>query len=183
MNEESGRLNCRVRVVERGGVTVRQQLMKTDMSGSAPCKMNDCLLCLTNPGEGGGSAHQRSGALNSGTCIICKEEHGENFEAVYFGESGDSGYVRTSGPSGHGDSIEKKDDNNAFAKHLQIHHPDRVGDKRAFRFSVLRTFKSSLMRQIWEAVLIYQSKASTKLNSRSEWHQPCIDRIIVTREM
>ena len=183
VNEESGRLNCRIRVVERGGVTVKQQLMKTDMSRSAPCKMNDCLLCLTNPGEGGGAAHQRSGALYSGTCLICKEEHGENFESVYFGESGDSGYVRTSGPSGHGDCIEKNDGNNAFAKHLQIHHPDRVGDKRAFKFSVLRTFRSSLMRQVWEGVLIYKSKASTKLNSRSEWHQPCIDRIVVSREI
>ena len=81
------------------------------------------------------------------------------------------------------DCIEKKDGNNAFAKHLEIHHPDRMGDKRAFRFSVLRTFKSSLMRQIWEAVKIHQAKADTSLNSRSEWHQPCIDRIVVTREM
>ena len=153
------------------------------MGRSARCKMNDCLICLTKPGEGGGAAHQRSGALYSGTCLICKEEHGENFEAVYFGESGDSGYVRTSGPSGHGDCIEKKDGNNAFAKHLEIHHPGRMGDKRAFRFSVARTFKSSLMRQIWEAVRIYGSRANISLNSRSEWRQPAIDRIVVTREM
>ena len=60
----------------------------------------------------------------------------------------------------HCDCIERKDVNNAFAKHLQEHHPDRAGDKMAFQFKVARTFRSSLMRQIWEAVKIHGSKAT-----------------------
>ena len=70
----------------------------------------------------------------------------------------------------------------AFAKHLEDHHQDRMGDKMAFRFKIARTFRSSLMRQIWEAVKIHGSKATIVLNSKAEWMQPAIDRIVVTRE-
>ena len=52
----------------------------------------------------------------------------------------------------------------------------------AFQFKVARTFRSSLMRQIWEAVKIHGSKATIVLNSKAEWMQPAIDRIVVTRE-
>ena len=111
--------------------------------------------------------------------MICPAENGDDFEAVYWGESGDSGYVRI---NEHFDCIERQDQNNAFSKHLQEHHPARVGDKMAFMFKVARTFKSPLMRQIWEAVKIHGSKATIVLNSKSEWMQPAIDRIVVTRE-
>ena len=50
--------------------------------------------------------------------------------------------------------------NNAFAKRLADHHQDREGDFRAFAFRVLKTFKSSLYRQVTEAVKIHGSKAS-----------------------
>ena len=42
-------------------------------------------------------------------------------------------------------------------------------------------FRISLIRQIWEAVKIYGSKATIVLNSKAEWMQPAIDRIVVTR--
>ena len=61
--------------------------------------------------------------------------------------------------------------------------PLKLGDTKAFRFSVARTFRSSLVRQIYEAVKIYGSQADIVLNSKSEWNQPAIDRIIVTREV
>ena len=175
VQEESKRLDFKVRVVERSGTTMKQHLVRTDMGRSAPCAMNDCPICLTNPGEGGGAKHHRSGALYSGTCMICKAVHGEEFEALYWGESGDSGYVRT---KSHLDSIEKRDINNAFAKHLAENHPERIGDKTAFRFRVARTFR----RQIFEAVRIHGCKANVVMNSKAEWMQPAIDRIVVTRE-
>ena len=179
VGEESKRLNFKVKVVERGGMTMKQHLVRTDMGRTVPCAMGDCPICLTNPGEGGGLRHQRSGALYSGSCLICKALHGEEFEALYWGESGDSGYVRT---KSHLDSVEKRDLNNAFAKHLQEHHPDRVGDKSAFQFRVAKTFRKPLERQISEAVKIHGCKASICLNSKAEWMLPATDRIVVTRE-
>ena len=179
VEEESKRLDFKVKVVERGGTTMKQHLVRTDMGRSIPCTMDDCPICLTNPGEGGGAKHHRSGALYSGTCLICQAEHGDDFEAIYWGESGDSGYVRI---KEHCECIQRRDAGNAFAKHLEDHHPERMGDTLAFRFKVARTFRSSLMRQIWEAVKIHGSKATIVLNSKAEWMQPAIDRIVVTRE-
>ena len=50
------------------------------------------------------------------------EERGEDFTAVYFGESGHSGYVRA---GEHRTSIVRKDTGNAFAKDLAEEHPER----------------------------------------------------------
>ena len=82
----------------------------------------------------------------------------------------------------HGLEIEKKESTNAFAKHLEIYHPDQVGNKTAFEFRVIKNFKSPLMRQIYEAVKIHSSTADIVLNSKSEWLQPATDRVVVTRE-
>ena len=70
-----------------------------------------------------------------------------------------------------------------FAKHLADHHQEREGDVRAFSFRVLKTFKSSLYRQVWEAVKIHGNTATIILNSRSEWHQPLTERVVFTREV
>ena len=58
VREESKRLNFKVKIVERGGITMKQDLMRTDMGRTVPCAMDDCPICLTNPR---GLRHQRSG--------------------------------------------------------------------------------------------------------------------------
>ena len=40
-----------------------------------------------------------------------------------------------------------------------------------------------MYRQVSEAVKIYGCKATIVLNSRAEWEQPSIDRVVVTREL
>ena len=180
VEEESRRLGMTVRVVERGGVSLKEHLVRTDMGEGGPCPQGDCVLCLTNPGERGGLRHHRSGALYSGSCLLCPAEHGDQFTAVYTGETGDSGYTRT---FQHGQCITRRDQANAFAHHLAEYHPQRQGDIQAFKFRVERTFRKALMRQIWEAIEIHGSRATIILNSRSEWEQPAIDRIVVEREL
>ena len=180
VEEEGRRLGLGIRVVERGGPSLKSHLMRTDMSAGSPCPQEDCILCLTNPGEGGGLHHHRAGALYSGECLLCPREHGERFTALYLGESGASGYVRT---GEHGKSIQRRDLGNAFAKHLADHHQEREGDVKTFLFKVLKTFRSSLYRQVWEAVKIHGNSATIILNSRSEWHQPLTERIVFTREV
>ena len=179
VEEECGRLNIRPRVVERAGTSLKQHLVRTDLSTGVPCPQGDCPICLTNPGQGGGLRHHRSGVLYTGTCLVCPAEHGPGFTAVYTGESGDSGYVRT---KLHTSSIERRDQGNAFAKHLAEHHAEREGDFRAFKFEVARTFRKSLLRQIWEAVEIHGCNATIILNSKSEWEQPLVERVVMTRE-
>ena len=49
--------------------------------------------------------------------------------------------------------------------------------------AVLKTYRKSLYRQVAEAVKIYGSQATIVLNSKAEWHQPSIDRVMVTRDL
>ena len=180
VEEEGRRLGVNVKVVERAGTSLRQHLVKTDLGGGGLCPQGDCVLCLTNPEGGGGLKHHRCGALYTGTCLLCPQEEGEDFTAVYTGESGDSGYERK---KEHRTSIEKRDTSNAFAKHLAECHPTREGQVRAFKFQVVKTFRRSLARQIWEAVRIHGCRATIVLNSQAEWHQPMIERVVMTKSL
>ena len=55
----------------------------------------------------------------------CKKCANANLEASYFGESGFSGYYRG---DLHCKSILRREEDNAFAKHLKIFHPECEGD-------------------------------------------------------
>ena len=107
-------------------------------------------------------------------------EQSEGFTAAYTGESGFSAYTRL---LDHSKSIRRKEEENAFAKHLAEHHPDRVGEDGHFEFKLEKTFTKAMPRQITEAVKIHNSTASIVLNSRSEWEQPVTDRVVVTRNL
>ena len=179
VEEEGPRLGMSIRVVEKGGLSVKRQLVRTDLAVGDPCKQPDCKACLSNPGEGGGLLHQRSGALYRGACRLCATQ-GQT--TVYFGESGYNGYTRL---GEHAADVRVGDLSNAFAKHLVEDHPQAdVGRvETAINFEVIRTFDKPLERQVAEAVAIQSCKADRLLNSKSEWEQPAVERLIVTREL
>ena len=62
-------------------------------------------------------------------------------------------------------------------------HPDRVGDPTAFNLKVESTFKKCLDRQVTEGVYIHNSTSDHVLNSKSEFLQPSVSRVSVTREV
>ena len=101
---------------------------------------------------------------------------------MYFGESGYSGYTRI---GEHGADVRTGDLTNAFAKHLQEDHPEAVAGQveQVIEFNVIRTFEKPLERQVAEAVAIQSCKADKLLNSKSEWEQPAVERLIVTRDL
>ena len=80
-------------------------------------------------------------------------------------------------------STEEINVSNAFAKHLQVHHPDREGDPSAFEFKVIRNFKKPLDRQVYEGVRINKDSSEILMNSKSEYHQPAETRVTTTREV
>ena len=180
VEEEAPRLGLRVRIVEKGGTSLKRQVVRTDLAAGEPCKQLDCNACLSNPGEGGGLLHQRSGALYRGSCKLCLALG--RGTTVYFGESGYNGYTRI---GDHGTDIKNKDLSNAFAKHLAEDHPEveATEHNKAISFEVIRTFQKPLERQVAEAVAIQTCKADKLLNSKAEWEQPAVERLIVTREL
>ena len=111
-----------------------------------------------------------------GTCNICEAS---NISAACFGENEFSGFYRS---SVHEKEIRDRDLENAFAKHLNIYHPEREGDPAVFKITVIQTFRKPLPRQTTEAVFFHNNDADIKMNSKSEFRQPAIPTIKATRE-
>ena len=171
VDEEGERLDLSVKINETGGQSLRSQLVRTDLSG---CLMSDCELCES--GAGGGS-HTRRGCVYSGTCKVCEEE---GTSAKYFGESGRNGYHRL---KEHTRDIKANNLKNAFSKHLQLKHPDKLREPSVFSYKVEGTFRSCLDRQVQEGVRITLDDSDETLNSKSEYHQPGVTRVVTTREV
>ena len=120
LQEEGQRVGMKLRVVETGGVSLAKQLVRADLRAGEPCGRPGCVLDKLSGGAGG--PHNIPSALYQGTCNLCESR---NVQAEYWGESGWSGYHRT---LQHKESVEKKDLQNAFAKHLFNEHPEDQGD-------------------------------------------------------
>ena len=174
VEEESKRLGLRIKVQEGAGVSLRRSLTTTDLKAGEPCPQGDCPLCLTGEGKGG-LHHHRSGAVYQGECLLCGD-----LVAKYWGESGDSAYCRA---LQHQKSIANREEKNAFAKHLLIHHPNQQGKQDAFKFSLLEVHKKPLPRLVSESCYIYNNEADHLMNSKAEWNQPLVPRVVVSQEL
>ena len=89
--------------------------------------------------------------------------------AVYDGETGRSGYYRTT--KGHKKDIEtSKTDKSALAKHTGLYHPDKAGDPSIYDVKVNNTTKSCLLRQVREGQSINDNTSDIVCNGKGEWH-------------
>ena len=100
--------------------------------------------------------------------------------ATYYGETGDGAFKRA---NEHRTAVKKGTVTNALAKHLEIHHPERKFDPSIFEFIVHSTTPKALERQTLEGVQISKSEADIILNSKSQFRQPAIHRVVTTREV
>ena len=173
LTEELGRLKMNGRIIEESGVSLKRLLVKVDLTGCI-FKEDGCLLC--GSGLPGGS-HTRRGANYSATCTECEAN---NIKSIYYGETGKSGAYRVQ--KGHQTDIKNKNIKNALAKHLHNDHPDKEGDQTVFKYKIESTDKSCLQRQVREGANLAASDADNILNSRTEYHQPSLQRITLTRE-
>ena len=177
VNEEAPRIGMSVKVVEKGGTSPKQHLVKTDLTGCIYPNLpkDPCFLC--EAGVKGGS-HTKSGVHYSGQCLLCEES---GIVSKYDGESGRNGYWRCT--KFHKKEIIENKESNAFAKHLQLFHPERIGDPSVFKLKVESTFSKPLERQVTEGIAITNSTANNIMNSKSEYHQPAVPRVQTTREV
>ena len=172
VTEEASRLGMKVRVEETGGRKMKSQLCGgLDLTG---CIYPDCPACRSDTG---GASHTRSSCEYLGQCLICKEQ---GIETLYHGETGSNGVSRL---LEHEDDIKKCRLKNAFAKHLEDKHKDRRGDPTAFSFKIVKTFKKAHERQISEGISIFNTTAKILMNGKSEWMQPAVQRVQMTREI
>ena len=171
VDKNAKRINMSVKIVETGGVSLTRQLVKTDLSG---CLIPQCSICKCDiPG----ASHTRSGNAYNIKCKLCLEK---GIDASYEGETGDNLAWRH---KLHNDSVKGKVLSNGLAKHLQIHHSDKVGDISHFSFKSVKCFTKNIDRLAFEGININNSKADIKMNSRSEFHQPAVPRVAMTNEV
>ena len=171
VTRKTAELGLTVRVVETGGIKIKDKLVKLDLTG---CIFPTCRACKSGLD---GASHTRSGAQYHITCNVCQAD---NIVAAYEGETGWNAMYRL---NEHEDAIKTKNLNNGMAKHLAVHHPDKQGDPDNFQYSCVSTFKKCLEREVSEGIVISNSKADIIMNSKSEHHQPAIHRTTVTREV
>ena len=66
---------------------------------------------------------------------------------------------------------------------IREHHASQVGNPDAFQFSVVRSFRKPLYRQVTEGVKIRNSQAAILINNKEEWVQPATIRLQATNSV
>ena len=152
-DSESGS-GLRFRVVEKGGTSVGNLLQKSNPTASGGCNKPDCVMC-NQPG-GGKMCHKQN------VCYewVCQEDN-----SSYVGETARNFYSRS---SEHLDKYRKNAKDSFIRNHQKECHEDRSPN---FKVNVLKSFKSSFSRQIFEGVSIRrQNNTGTTLNTKLDYY-------------
>ena len=154
----------RVAVQERAGKALKH-LPKSEPLKTPGCGRDDCFPCKTSkPGK-----CEKNGV---GYRIQCETCMSERKLSLYDGETGSNCYTRG---KQHQAALRLEDENNALWKHCLVEHDGR---KAEFSMKQTNVFKTCLVRQVNEAVRIEMSKADCILNSKAEFHQAPLVRVV-----
>jgi hypothetical protein len=157
-----------IKILERGGRKSDRDV-KSDPLGNKNCGYGDCEI-HKHPGARGDCMGVNHGYIQ--TCIPC-EENGKL--SVYLGETAQSLYWRG---LQHRSTLDNHSEVSAMWKHSQIEHQSVKTD---FRMESTGKFKDALTRLEDEAVRLDLSEADITLNSKTQWHQPPLIRLVPER--
>ena len=132
------------KLVERGGIQIRNLLISSNLFFKEDCGRQDCFACRDSlkPLD-----CCRRGVLYETSCQQCCDSSGKS-KARYVGESARSIYER------YGEHVEdgnKQMNDTHMMKHWNLHHG---GVKTSFKVQVLGYYSSALERQVAEGVRI-----------------------------
>ena len=155
----------RVVVQERAG-NANKALAKSEPLKDEKCGRDDCFPCET-----GGGKCEKNGAGYEIVCVTCQRA---GRKTCYYGETGKNAYTRG---GEHRAACRLENEENALYKHCQLEHG---GMQAEFSMRVAGRFSSCLVRQVNEAVRIGMSDAECLMNSKSEFHQAPLVRVVAT---
>ena len=155
----------RVVVQERAG-NANKALAKSEPLKNEKCGRQDCFPCET-----GGGKCEKNGAGYEIVCVTCMRA---GRKTCYYGETGKNGYTRG---GEHKAACRLENEENALYKHCQLEHG---GMQAEFSMKVSGRFSSCLVRQVNEAVRIGMSDDECLMNSKSEFHQAPLVRVVAT---
>ena len=151
----------KVRVVERGGRTVKTLLQKSDVQPVLKCWKDDCQVCRSDP---------KGNCWKEGVCyrISCLECAKIGRKSCMYGETARSGRTRC---SEHQKALESKKDSNLWEHIVKFHNGD---ENVNFQYEIVSVHSGDpLARQLKEACNI-QAGGLTEfsMNDKNEWMRP-----------
>ena len=162
----------RIKFVESGGVKVEEMITQKNPFKKEKCGENNCPLC-----KSGTRLKAFCNTNNVGyrwTCDNCRDK---DLKRVYEGESSRSARIRA---KEHIYGLKNKLESKSLYKHNILEHPE--GENVNFSMEITGLFKDSLTRQANEAVRIKNCGKLELLNSKSQFNNAPITRIVVNRE-
>ena len=161
----------RIKVVERGGCKLLDQLGSKDPWAPSSCGETSCLICNSkNRKKGTPSLCRVDSVCYQISCDNCAES---GVAAQYVGESSRTGFLRG---EEHFKGHERTQEENALTKHDMVHHEGR---KCTYSMKILRRHCKPLSRQVQEATTIENTKASIVMNSKGEFNGCRVPRVMV----
>ena len=154
----------RVAVQERAEDSIKH-LAKAEPLRKRGCEREDCFICSS--GEGGKC--EKNGVGYRIECLTCQRA---GISTLYEGETARNAYTRG---IEHQNALRLEDEENALWKHCLVQHG---GVRAEFKMTVVGVHRTPLVRQVNEAVRIVLTKADCVMNSKNEWHQAPLVRII-----
>ena len=142
-----GPLSRRVKIVEKTGTKLSQVLSGNPWRGEN-CKRERCKVCQTRD-EGTISCRTRS-VLYLNTCGTCKEA---GAKTVYIGETGRSSSERLQNHYDDRRLVSKREKSHMY-QHWTQDHQDMDEVDVNWKFKIVKSYRSPLMRQISEAIRI-----------------------------
>ena len=78
----------------------------------------------------------------------------------------------------HEAAVRSGTEGNAMARHAIEFHPEMEEEKPVFTYEVIRSYKTSLARQLDEALLIEREECTTIMNTKGEWGINLVPRLV-----
>ena len=159
-----------VKFVETSGHSLQNILEKSDPFKGPTCGREDeCFPCMSGDYQ---NCQGRGGAYS----ITCEEPGCKERGVRYDGETGKNCFSRG---LDHLQGYKNKKENNVLWKHAQLEHGGRTDVN--YRMTVLKTYgKKNQERKLNEALRI-SGNPGISLNSKAEYCQPSLPRLVVER--
>ena len=167
----------RVKMVEKGGLKIKDILGSKNPFKKSKCEQKTCLLCIPSELVEIDSKEIKIPCNTNNVgyrwgCVTCKKN---NKNIFYEGETGRSARIRG---AEHVKDFMKNREKSVFLKHKMSDHPN---EDMTFKMEITNRFKDSLTRQANEAVRIYSRPPHELLNSKSEFNHPPLARVVVDK--
>ena len=166
--------NERIKIIEDGGVQLRNFLVQKDPFPKLKCDQKKCLVCGSEKSE---NLKITCNSNNVGYRLECDTCLDRGQIRIYEGESSRSARIRG---AEHLADLKNQRPKSVLLKHKLNEHKD---EEMRIRMEITKKFKDPLTRQANEAIRIASRSKNPGelLNSKSEFNHPPLARVVVEK--